>query len=160
MQATGQSPNTELLATLAPSSSSPGSELVNPRNGFVRVRPTMQFADPAYPHLFAVGDVADSGAHKAARPAAQQAVAAARNIAALVDGRAPTEAIVVEPAAIHLTLGLVRFSSTFTSTKGLYLSFVSMLTFLSIAGQTKNVIFRNPNLKEGATEPFVNLKDE
>lgn len=116
VQATGQSPNTELLATLTPSSSSPGSELVNPRNGFIRVRPTMQFADPAYPHLFAVGDVADSGAHKAARPAAQQAVAAARNIAALVDGRAPTEAIIVGPAAIHLTLGLVRFSSTYTST--------------------------------------------
>lgn len=108
VQATGQAPNTQLLASLTPSAP---DALINPRNGFVRVKRTMQFADPAYPHLFAVGDVADSGAHKAARPAAQQAVAAAKNIVAMIEGREPSEEIVVGPAAIHLTLGLVRFFS-------------------------------------------------
>lgn len=107
VQATGQSPNTQILDTLEPSSA---DSLINPKNGFIRVKPTMQFADPAYPHLFAVGDVADSGAHKAARPAVSQAQAAAKNIAAMIDGREPTEEIVVGSAGIHLTLGLVRIS--------------------------------------------------
>lgn len=70
----------------------------------------MQFADPAYSHLYAVGDVADSGAHKAARPAVAQAQAAARNIAAMIEGKEPTEEITVNPAGIHLTLGLVSSS--------------------------------------------------
>ncbi|CAN8101561.1 unnamed protein product [Discula destructiva] len=127
--ATGQTPNTHLLEGLQPSS--PEGSLLNPKNGFIRVKPTMQFADPAYSHLFAVGDVADSGAHKAARPAMAQAAAAAKNIVAMIEGREPTEENVVGPAAIHLTLGL-----------------------------TKNTIFRNPNPKEGVMEPFVNLKDD
>lgn len=129
VQATGQTPNTQWLQGLA-AASSPGS-ILNPRNGFVRVRPTLQFADPAYPHLYAVGDVADSGAHKAARPGMGQAVVTAKNIAAMVRGMQPEEKITIEPAAIHLTLGL-----------------------------TRNTIFRNPNVKEGETEPFVNVKDD
>lgn len=100
-------PNTQYLQDL-PASSRAEDSLINPANRFIRVRPTMQFADPAYPHLYAVGDVADSGAHKAARPAVAQAVAAAKNIAAMIEGREPTEEIVVNPAGIHLTLGLVR----------------------------------------------------
>lgn len=103
--ATGQIPNTQFLKDLESSSE---TSLINPKNGFIRVKPTMQFADPAYPHLFATGDVADSGCHKAARPAGQQAVAAAKNIAALIQGKSPAEEILVGPAAIHLTLGLVR----------------------------------------------------
>lgn len=104
--ATGQIPNTQFLKDLKPSST---DSLINPKNNFIRVKSTMQFADSAYPHLFAVGDVADSGCHKAARPAAQQAVAAAKNIAALIEGKEATEEISVGPAAIHLTLGLVSF---------------------------------------------------
>lgn len=102
--ATGQTPNTQWLSSLPPSSQ---ESIFNPKNGFVRVRPTMQFADPAYPHLFAVGDVADTGAHKAARPAMAHAQVLARNVAAMVRGEEPAEEIVVSPAAIHLTLGLV-----------------------------------------------------
>ncbi|KAK4038061.1 putative FAD binding protein [Parachaetomium inaequale] len=132
IQATGQTPNNQFLEGLENESSSSLSEsVVNPRNGFVRVLPTMQFRDPRYPHLFAVGDIADSGAHKAARPGAVQAAVAARNIAALVVGGEPTERLSVAPAGIHLTLGL-----------------------------TRNVIFRNPNTAAGDTEPFVNLKDD
>lgn len=104
VQATGQIPNTQFLEDLAPSSN---DSLVNPRNGFIRVKPTLQFQDEAYPHLFALGDVADSGAHKAARPGFAQAQAVAKNIQAMVEGRKPSEEIVVGPAGIHLTLGLV-----------------------------------------------------
>lgn len=106
--ATGQTPNTQFLATLPASSQ---DSLINPANGFIRVQPTLQFADPRYPHLFAVGDIADSGAHKAARPGMVQAAVAARNIAALVGGKEGEggERLVVQPAGIHLTLGLVGF---------------------------------------------------
>lgn len=106
VQATGQTPNTQFLADLAPSAP---DGLTNPGNGFIRVRPTLQFADPAYPHLYAVGDIADSGAHKAARPGAAQSAAVARNIAAMVEGKEPSEEITVSPAGIHLTLGLVSW---------------------------------------------------
>lgn len=104
MLATGQTPNTEFLRGLEPSG--PDS-LLNPRNGFIRVRPTMQFQDPRYPQLYAVGDIADSGAHKAARPGMAQAAVVARNIAAVAEGREPVETIEITPPAIHLTLGLV-----------------------------------------------------
>jgi NADH dehydrogenase FAD-containing subunit len=104
IQATGQTPNNQFLQGLEPSS--PDS-VVNPKNGFIRVLPTMQFQDPKYPHLFAVGDIADSGAHKAARPGMVQAAIAARNIAAMVAGNKPVERLSVAPAGIHLTLGLV-----------------------------------------------------
>lgn len=67
----------------------------------------MQFQDPKYSHLYAVGDIADSGAHKAARPGMAQAAVVAKNIASMVEGREPTETIEITPPAIHLTLGLV-----------------------------------------------------
>ncbi|KAK4100411.1 FAD/NAD(P)-binding domain-containing protein [Parathielavia hyrcaniae] len=135
IQATGQTPNNQFLLGLS-SADNTGMEpssavVVNARNGFVHVRPTMQFADARYPHLFAVGDIADSGAHKAARPGMAQAAVAARNVASLIRGEEPGEKVAVAPAGIHLTLGL-----------------------------TRNVIFRNPNTAAGETEPFINLKDD
>lgn len=102
--AVGQTPNNQFLSSLPASSS---SSLVNPTNGFIRVRPTLQFRDAQYPHLYAVGDIADSGAHKAARPGAAQAQVVAQNVLAMVEGREPSKNIVVDPPAIHLTLGLV-----------------------------------------------------
>lgn len=107
--AVGQTPNSQFVTTggLEPSSSSPAESLVNPQNGFIRVRPTLQFRDPKYPNLFAVGDIADTGAHKAARPGAAQATVVAKNVLALIAGREPEDKIVVDPPAIHLTLGLV-----------------------------------------------------
>lgn len=55
-----------------------------------------------------MGDIADTGAHKAARPGYVQAAAAAKNIAALIAGEEASETIAVAPAGIHLTLGLVK----------------------------------------------------
>ncbi|KAK3384886.1 hypothetical protein B0H63DRAFT_448988 [Podospora didyma] len=125
--ATGQIPNNQFLTGLG----GPQGALVNPANGFIRVRPTLQFQDERFPHLFAVGDIAETGAHKAARPGAVQAAVAAKNIAALVAGGEPVETITVAPPGIHLTLGL-----------------------------TQNVIFRNPNTAAGDTEPVIKLKDD
>lgn len=57
---TGQTPQAGLLQALSPSS-------INDA-GFIRVRDTLQVQDPAQDHIFAIGDVADTGAPKAARP--------------------------------------------------------------------------------------------
>ncbi|KAI0164963.1 FAD/NAD(P)-binding domain-containing protein [Xylariaceae sp. FL1272] len=126
--ATGQTPNTQFLSTLP--NSSEGS-IINPANKFIRVKPTLQFQDPKYPNLFAIGDVADSGAHKAARPGLAHAQVLSNNILDLINGREPASQIEITPPAIHLTLGL-----------------------------SKNLVFRNPNTAEGATEPTMVPRDD
>ncbi|KAF7158933.1 hypothetical protein CNMCM5623_004112 [Aspergillus felis] len=126
--ATGQRPNNDLLISLNPSRS---GSLINPDNGFVRVRPTLQLEDENFPNIFAVGDIGDTGAQKAARPGSVQAGVVARNIQALIEGRRPEEEYAPPPAAIHLTLGMKL-----------------------------NVIFRNPNTAEGQTEPWINEKTD
>lgn len=104
--ATGQTPNNQLVADLKPSSAD-GESIVNPDNEFIRIRPTMQFLDAEYSNMFAVGDIADTGAQKAARPGSIQAAVVAKNIQALIEGRAAEDTYVKGPGAIHLTLGMV-----------------------------------------------------
>lgn len=104
--ATGQTPNNQLVADLKPSTPE-GLSVINPDNGFIRVRPTMQFLDEEYSNMFAVGDIADTGAQKAARPGAAQAAVVAKNILALIEGQNPEEQFVKGPGAIHITLGMV-----------------------------------------------------
>ncbi|KAJ5212799.1 uncharacterized protein N7498_004445 [Penicillium cinerascens] len=128
--ATGQSPNNQLVSGLKPSGISSPS-IINPDNGFIRVRPTMQFLDEKYSNLFAVGDIADTGAQKAARPGSVQATVVAKNIQALIEGRKPEDTFVKGPGAIHLTLGMKH-----------------------------NLIFRDPNTAEGQTEPWINEKQD
>lgn len=124
---TGQTPQSAILASLSPSSIDEGN--------FIRVTPTLQIADAQYPHIFALGDIAATGAHKAARPALKQAEVVAANIQRLLDGsdEALEKYEVVDPAAIHLTLGI-----------------------------EKSVIFRNPRAdgSEGGEEPVVMHKDD
>jgi hypothetical protein len=67
----------------------------------------MQFLDEKYPNLFAVGDIADTGAQKAARPGVAQAAVVAKNIQALIEGLSAEEKFEWGPAGIHLTLGMV-----------------------------------------------------
>ncbi|KAL3457988.1 hypothetical protein BJX64DRAFT_237690 [Aspergillus heterothallicus] len=152
--ATGQTPNTELLTSLPASPSQESSPqttthspLLNPLNGFIRIRPTMQFQDPQYPHLFAVGDIADTGLRKAARPGSMQAGVVARNINALIRGakgsseaEGKLEEFPRQPAGIHLTLGLVGF--------------------VLVVIQKYNVLFRNPDTAAGQTEPSVTKRDD
>ncbi|KAM3422419.1 hypothetical protein BST61_g2770 [Cercospora zeina] len=121
--ATGQKPNNQLVSSL-PSTTADG--LVNPTNGFLKIKKTLQLQDPAYAHIFAVGDIADTGLHKAARPGAAQAKIAAKNVLAMIEGHEPEGEIEHSVRAIHLSLGLKR-----------------------------NIIFRNPNEAEGQTEPVV-----
>lgn len=108
IMATGQTPNNSLVKDLAPS----GESIVNPDNGFIRIRPTMQFQDPKYSHLFAVGDIADTGVRKAARPGSAQAAVVAKNIQALIENREPAEQYPRIPAAIHITLGMVSWQAS------------------------------------------------
>jgi hypothetical protein len=63
--------------------------------------------DENYPNMFAVGDIADTGAQKAARPGAAQAAVVAKNIQAMIEGKVPSDTFVKGPGAIHLTLGMV-----------------------------------------------------
>lgn len=102
--AVGQKPNNELVSGLQKVG---GPALINPKNGFICVKPTLQLLDPQYSHIFAVGDIADTGAHKAARPGAAQAKVVAQNILDLFEGKQASEKIVINPPGIHLTLGLV-----------------------------------------------------
>ncbi|KAK2027552.1 FAD/NAD(P)-binding domain-containing protein [Colletotrichum zoysiae] len=125
--ATGQKPNSGFVQTLQ---SSNGDPILNPSNGFIKVRPTLQFKDPAYPNLFAAGDIADTGAHKAARPGMAQAQVAAQNIVAMIEGRDPVERFTVRPPGIHISLGL-----------------------------KKNMKFINPDVAAGETEPTVIMQD-
>ena len=58
--ANGLKPQSEILQALSPGS-------INP-DGFVRVKRTLQISDSRYPNIFAIGDIAATGAAKAARP--------------------------------------------------------------------------------------------
>lgn len=101
IQATGQIPNNQLVQSL------PASEpLINPANGFIRVLPTLQLADAAYPNIFSLGDIADTGSHKAAKPGGGQAKVLAQNIVSMINGREPEAKIEIWPPGIHMTLGI------------------------------------------------------
>jgi NADH dehydrogenase FAD-containing subunit len=124
---TGQTPQSDILTTLAPGCITDSK--------FISVKPTLQIADERFPHIFALGDIADTKAHKAARPALRQAEVVTSNIQRLLSGsnEALEEYEVTDPAAIHLTLGI-----------------------------EKSVIFRNPRGDggEGSEEPVVMHKDD
>lgn len=120
IHALGQSPNSQLLSCSLPSAILPSS--------YIRVSPSLLVA-PTSPteaasvahRIFALGDVADSGAPKAARPAVLgQAPLVARNIArvlardsndtssASAQHELDLETHTAGAAAIHLTLGVVE----------------------------------------------------
>lgn len=137
--ATGQTPNNSLLNELVPSS--PDS-LINPDNGFIRIKPTMQFQDPQYPNLFAVGDIADTGLRKAARPGSAQAGVVARNIQAMIERRKPEESYPRMPAAIHLTLGMVSINE-FRTPQGIGQILTDVLGIQCRLSESKRVRWTN-----------------
>ncbi|KAJ6520876.1 FAD/NAD-P-binding domain-containing protein [Mycena vulgaris] len=87
------------LLSLSPASVDPGSK-------FILVKPTLQIADPAFPRVFAVGDVAATGAHKAAGPGYRQADVAVRNIVRMIAGYSARIEYVPAKPGIRLSLGL------------------------------------------------------
>ncbi|KAI9047780.1 hypothetical protein LZ554_008490 [Drepanopeziza brunnea f. sp. 'monogermtubi'] len=98
--ATGQTPQSDLLKELSPESVGDDS--------FVRVSKTLQLLDERYPNIFAVGDVAATGAHKAARPAVRQAALVVENIYHLVHDEPLEHYEILEPPAIHMSLGITK----------------------------------------------------
>ncbi|SGY85969.1 BQ5605_C009g05792 [Microbotryum silenes-dioicae] len=113
IESTGQTPNSAYLASFAPSTLTPSK--------YVRVTSALQVdaqgvedeeVKKVAGRIFAVGDIADSGAPKAARPGIAQATIVANNIAKLVAGEEASsfEARTYHPnpAAIHLTLGFAE----------------------------------------------------
>ncbi|RFU31698.1 hypothetical protein B7463_g4655, partial [Scytalidium lignicola] len=97
---TGQIPQSSLLQSLSPESID--------KNGFIRTLKTLQISNAKYPNIFAIGDVADTGAHKAARPGAKQAELVAKNIQHLQNQEPLEDYDATDPPAIHLTLGITK----------------------------------------------------
>jgi NADH dehydrogenase FAD-containing subunit len=124
---TGQTPQSDILRTLS-------ADCID-QQSFIKVKDTLQIQDDQYPNIFALGDIAATKAHKAARPALKQAEVVTKNIQHLLSNS--SEALekyeVTDPAAIHLTLGI-----------------------------EKSVIFRNPRRdgSEEGEEPVIMYKDD
>ena len=104
LMCTGQTPSSSLLSTFAPSALT--------SDGFIQVHPTMQVNFSSCPttrlqqNIFALGDIADSGASKTVRSAMGQIETIKSNILALIHGDSPQHRFTPGPAAIHLSLGL------------------------------------------------------
>ncbi|KAF2737833.1 FAD/NAD(P)-binding domain-containing protein [Polyplosphaeria fusca] len=99
---TSKQPNSSILSTLSPSS-------ISPSTSRILVRPTLQVLDPKLPHIFALGDVAETQGPKMARAANFQAEVIVQNVLSLVKGQ--TAQKVYKPnmafeGAIKMTLGL------------------------------------------------------
>ncbi|KAK0201242.1 FAD/NAD-P-binding domain-containing protein [Desarmillaria ectypa] len=82
------------------------SSSVDPQTKYIKVKSTLQIADSNYPNVFAIGDVADTGAHKAARPGVMQAKVAVNNIEMLIKGKdSDLQTYYPETPGIGLSLG-------------------------------------------------------
>ncbi|RAO69147.1 uncharacterized protein BHQ10_005159 [Talaromyces amestolkiae] len=97
---TGQTPQSDIIKSLSP-------ECIN-QNGFIQTSTTLQISDARYPNIFAIGDVAETGAHKAAKPGSKQAALVVRNIQHIISNEPLEEYILSEPPGIHLTLGIEK----------------------------------------------------
>ncbi|GAA5949465.1 hypothetical protein JCM21900_000228 [Sporobolomyces salmonicolor] len=108
---TGQTPNSDLLRNVAPSAILP--------NGFVSVTPSFvvtpsNTAEQLGGKVFAVGDIAESGTLKAARPAVAHAAIVAGNIAKLLEGKSADSYETSTPYLAGIRLGLgIRHSVSF-----------------------------------------------
>ncbi|KAF8988332.1 FAD/NAD(P)-binding domain-containing protein [Hymenopellis radicata] len=97
-QCNGANPLSEPLLSLSPQS-------VDPKTKFVLVKPTLQIIDERFPKVFSMGDVAETGAHKAARPAYFQADVVVNNIQKLIaKSGEELERYVPYPPGIQLSL--------------------------------------------------------
>ncbi|KZT30134.1 FAD/NAD(P)-binding domain-containing protein [Neolentinus lepideus HHB14362 ss-1] len=84
--------------------------LLSPTTGRVLVKPTLQLQDPAYAHVFAIGDVAETGGPRQARPGFKQAEIVSKNVRRLYEGNGEGQLETYKPdlAGIHLSLGIKR----------------------------------------------------
>ncbi|KAK4048629.1 hypothetical protein OIV83_004599 [Microbotryomycetes sp. JL201] len=161
INATGQTPNSGLLKTFAP-------QAVND-SGYISVKSTFQVDAPGCETVFALGDIADSGAPKAARPGMVQAGIVARNVVSLLgveanpstptDGKPafepPTDSIANEPmSATDLNGNPVLLETYRPDPAAIHLTL----------GFVESVVFRNPSKNaqtgEWQGEPFVWSRDD
>ncbi|KAF2876450.1 hypothetical protein BDV95DRAFT_590566 [Massariosphaeria phaeospora] len=77
---TGQRPNSAILSSLSSSS-------ISKATSRILVQPTLQLADASLPHIFAFGDVAETGGPKMARAAFIQSEVVLQNILAMIKGQ-------------------------------------------------------------------------
>ncbi|KAI7333943.1 FAD/NAD(P)-binding domain-containing protein [Hortaea werneckii] len=96
----GQTPQSEILRSISP-------QCIDAQ-GFIRMKKTLQIDDDKRQNVFALGDIAATAAHKAARPALRQAEIARANIIHSIAGEPLEDYEVTDPAAIHLTLGITK----------------------------------------------------
>ncbi|KAJ7146145.1 oxidoreductase [Mycena epipterygia] len=97
---TGQRPNSAIIEELA-------ADAISKETRYILVKPTLQIDDDL-PHIFALGDVAETGGPKMSRACQAQAEIVGANILDIIEKRSPsviyTPQLVVE-GAIKLTLG-------------------------------------------------------
>jgi apoptosis-inducing factor 2 len=104
---TGQCPNSRILEDVA-------SDSISKETKHILVKPTLQISDEsnAFPNIFALGDVAETGGPKMARACQAQAEVVLANILSIIKRRNPrtiyTPHSLIE-CAIKLTLGKVSF---------------------------------------------------
>ena len=90
------------------------SECISKETKHILVKPTLQIRDEsnAFPHIFALGDVAETGGPKMARAGQAQAEVVLANILSVIKRRNPstiyTPHSLIE-CSIKLTLGKVSF---------------------------------------------------
>ncbi|EEP76860.1 conserved hypothetical protein [Uncinocarpus reesii 1704] len=117
IRCTGQRPNSGILAHLYPSA-------VCKSTGQILVRPTLQIdagaGSPVNPHLFALGDVAKTGAPRMERAARSQADVVTSNILSMINGQSPSAIYrpVDEEGVIKLTLGKYDWAMYFKEESG------------------------------------------
>lgn len=98
----GQRPASDILKTLVPGAIT--------ESGHIKVKPTLQIADDAFPNIYACGDVADTKtANPNGRSASRQADVAADNVLLALRGKKPSYTFTNYWAdgIIKLTLGIV-----------------------------------------------------
>jgi apoptosis-inducing factor 2 len=99
---TGQKPNSDVVRSLSP--------LSIDHEGYVKVKPTLQIDDEAFPNIYVCGDVAATGERNPnARSAMRAAMVVADNILRATEGKKPKHKYRPHwaDAVIKLTLGLV-----------------------------------------------------
>ncbi|KAL0487000.1 apoptosis-inducing factor-like protein [Acrasis kona] len=99
----GQTPLSETLLQLAP-------DCVDAESKEIKVEPTLQIANCQYNHIFAIGDVADTGAQKLAAYSCNQGDIVIQNILALIDSKeSDLKTYIPDSDYIKLTLGLKKY---------------------------------------------------
>lgn len=112
VNATGQTPSSQLLQDLSPGAIA--------ETGHIRIKPTLQIDDTSLSNIYACGDVAQTGVRNPnARAAMKQAQFVADNVVLAVQGKEPTNLYTPSWAdgVIKLTLGLKKSVTHFTDGK-------------------------------------------